>query len=368
MTRMLKLLTLATFLLVSLAATADDGDWYVAPSLVYTDDDGDRKLDDSFSGGQIQIGRQMSERFSLEGLLGYHDIDGFPGQKHLELGFNAVGNLLPDSRFSPYVIGGLGYLSADAGLPDFGGIPAAGTKASNATATGGLGLNVRFGESPWALRAEWRLRHTFDSDDSLTDQIGSLGIQYSFGSDSGAVVATAYNEPQPDTDGDGVVDALDACPNTPSGMTVNVSGCPADSDRDGVANDRDQCPGTAAGVKVDSNGCEIVELRPVYFGFDSDVLLATPKRLLDVTASTLLRYPDLQVEIAGYADSRGPERYNLSLSLRRAEVVRGYLEKAGVNPTRLSVRGYGEAHEDASNQTANGLAENRRVELQILER
>ncbi|MDH5582416.1 MAG: hypothetical protein OEY82_00990, partial [Gammaproteobacteria bacterium] len=72
---MRKLLILALFLLVSLAAEADEGDWYISPSIGYTDDDPDRKIDDSFSGVQIQLGREMSEHFWLEGLLGYHDID-----------------------------------------------------------------------------------------------------------------------------------------------------------------------------------------------------------------------------------------------------------------------------------------------------
>ncbi|MCJ7591668.1 MAG: OmpA family protein [Woeseiaceae bacterium] len=370
---MLRLLTLALFLLVSLvlvslAAEADEGDWYISPSIGYTDDDPDRKIDDSFSGGQIQLGREMSDHFWLEGLLGYHDVDGFPGQEHLELGFNAIGNFLPDSRFSPYVIGGLGYLRANVGEPDFGGLPPAGSTASNMTATGGLGLKVRFGDSPWSLRAEWRLRHAFDSDNSLTDQVGSLGLQYSFGGGSGPALMAAASEPEADSDGDGVSDAWDACPNTPAGTAVDSEGCPADSDRDGVSDDRDQCPGTVAGAKVDSNGCEIVELTNIYFGFDSDVVLETSRHMLDKTASTLSRNPDLQVEIAGYADSRGPEKYNMGLSLRRAEAVREYLEQAGVNPARLTVRGYGESHKDASSLTAKGMAENRRVELRALDR
>lgn len=332
------------FLSSSLLTHAEEGEWYVAPSIAYTDDDGDRLIDDAFSGVQFQAGREMSEHLWLEGLLGYHDIDGFPGQEHLELGFNVIGNFLPDSLFSPYVIGGIGYLRADVGTPDFGGSPPAGSTANNATATGGLGLKIRFGDSPWSLRAEWRARHAFDSDNSLTDQIGTLGIQYNFGGRSAAPMVAA-SEPEPDT-GAGVVAAA-----------------PADSDGDGVADDRDRCPGTPAGIKVDANGCEIVSLKNVYFGFDSAVLLATAKRNLDDSAAALLRNPGLQVEIAGYADASGPESYNMKLSERRAEAVRSYLEQAGVDAQRMTTRGYGESHPGASDTTANGLAENRRVEL-----
>ena len=349
MTRVLKLFPLVIIPLASLAAQAEEGDWYVAPSIVYTDDDGDRLIDDAVSGGQVQVGREMGEHLALEGLFGYHDIDGFPGQEHLELGFNVIGNFLPDSLFSPYVIGGIGYLRADVGTPDFGGSPPADSTANNATATGGLGLKIRFGDSPWSLRAEWRVRHAFDSDNSLTDQIVSLGIQYNFGGRSAAPMVAA-SEPETDA-GAGVIAAA-----------------PVDSDGDGVANDRDQCPGTPAGVKVDANGCEIVELKSIYFGFDSDVLLATAKRMLDESASILRRNPDVQVEIVGYADSRGPESYNMKLSERRADAVRDYLEQAGVDSTRMTTRGYGESHEDASDMSAAGLAASRRVELRMQDR
>jgi OOP family OmpA-OmpF porin len=329
-------------LLAPLAVQAEEGEWYVSPSIAYFDDDPDRKIDASFSGAQIQFGREMSRRLSLEGLLGYHDIDGFPGQEHLELGFNVIGNFLPDSMFSPYVIGGLGYLRADVGTPDFGGSPPADSTASNATATGGLGLKIRFGDSPWSLRTEWRMRHAFDSDNSLTDHIASIGIQYNFGGGAATAMAASEREEAP---------------------APVVAAVPVDSDGDGVPNDRDQCPGTPAGVKVDASGCEIVKLRNVYFGFDSAVLLATAKSMLDVSASVLKRHPDLEVEIVGFADSRGPESYNMKLSERRADAVRNYLENAGIDSSRLTSRGYGESHPGASDLSANGLAQSRRVEL-----
>ena len=114
---------------------------------------------------------------------------------------------------------------------------------------------------------------------------------------------------------------------------------------------------------MDAKGCEIVKLRNVYFGFDSALLLATARSQLDVSAAMLKRNPDVKVEITGYADARGPESYNLKLSERRAEAVREYLEKAGVEAQRMSTRGLGESHAGASATSANGLAENRRVEL-----
>ena len=346
MTNLLRLLPLAALLPASLAVQADEGDWYVSPSIAYSDDDGDRLIDDSVAGGQIQIGREMSDKFWLEGLLGYHDIDGFPGQEHLEIGFNAIRNFSPDSLFSPYVIGGVGVLQADAGLPSYGviGVPAAGESSTSVTLTAGLGALVNFGDSPWALRTEWRFRHAFD-DESLTDQVVSLGIQYSFGGGAEMPMPAEPSEPTP------VVYA--------------------DSDGDGITDDGDRCPGTPAGARVDLYGCEIkeaVEFDNVFFGFDSDVVLATSRQQLDHVADVLKRHPDVQVEIAGFADTRGPEKYNMGLSQRRADAVRAHLEQAGVNPANLTVVAYGESRSDASDLSANNLAADRRVELRVTKR
>ncbi len=60
-----------------------------------------------------------------------------------------------------------------------------------------------------------------------------------------------------DSDGDGVPDYLDKCPNTPTGVKVDKDGCPDDSDGDGVPDDLDKCPDTPAGVQVDANGCPV---------------------------------------------------------------------------------------------------------------
>ena len=337
MNRQLYPFFIAMLLLASLAVQADEGEWYISPSIVYFDDDGDRKIDDSIAGGQIQFGKMIRERLGLEGLLGSHDIEGFPGQEHLEIGFNAIRKFRPDSRFSPYLIAGLGYLRADVGLPSFGGLPPAGETSSGGTASAGFGFKVDIGDSPWALRTEWRFRHAFDSE-GLTDQLTSVGLQYSFGGGAEPLVSRAVSEPEP-------VGYLDR-------------------DGDGVTDDRDRCPDSAAGVEVDLTGCEVevkIEFSNIYFGFDSDVIHPASRRLLDKAASILLHYSDLQIEIAGYADTLGSERYNEALSVRRAEAVRQYLEQAGVNTANLKVHGYGES------RSAN-LAENRRVELRVTNR
>ena len=129
------------------------------------------------------------------------------------------------------------------------------------------------------------------------------------------------------------------------------------------------CPGTPAGTRVDNRGCELQEeihLRGVNFETNSADLTADSSARLDDATATLLRNSDLRVEVAGYTDSSGAASYNQDLSRRRAQSVMDYLVSHGVDAGMLSARGYGENNPIASNATAAGRAENRRVTLRIL--
>ncbi len=143
-----------------------------------------------------------------------------------------------------------------------------------------------------------------------------------------------------------------------------------DSDGDGVLDDKDACPETAAGIKVDELGCrlqEIITLKGVVFATSSATLIGESEQILDAIVLTLLRYPGLKVEVAGYTDNRGSRTYNEKLSQRRAEAVRSYLVEHGVAAEQLMARGYGPENPVAGNETAEGRALNRRVELHMLE-
>jgi OOP family OmpA-OmpF porin len=84
-----------------------------------------------------------------------------------------------------------------------------------------------------------------------------------------------------DSDSDGVIDALDKCPNTPQGVKVDASGCPIDTDKDGVPDYLDQCPGTPLEARVNAVGCWI--LGELLFDFDkSEIKPAGFKELSDV--------------------------------------------------------------------------------------
>ena len=139
-----------------------------------------------------------------------------------------------------------------------------------------------------------------------------------------------------------------------------------DVDQDGVSGADDLCPDTAAGASVDAFGCDDaarIVLRGVHFKTDSDELTAESLAILDGVSATLTAHPQVRVMVAGHTDSDADDAYNKDLSLRRAKSVVTYLIAQGVNHENLSAMGYGQEQPIADNDTAEGKAENRRVEL-----
>ena len=181
-----------------------------------------------------------------------------------------------------------------------------------------------------------------------------------------------------DSDNDGIMDSADNCPGTASGVAVDNSGCakfiaapkPKDTDNDGVADLKDQCPDSKPGVNVDTAGCELKKsfvLEGVNFVTSSDEITGASRSVLDEVAKTLIKNGDVNVEVAGYTDDRGESGFNQTLSQKRAESVKAYLQSSGVAANRMKARGYGEDSPIANNSTAAGRAKNRRVELHIIE-
>jgi|TARA_R110002096_G_scaffold194791_4_gene377159 OOP family OmpA-OmpF porin len=173
--------------------------------------------------------------------------------------------------------------------------------------------------------------------------------------------------PEKDSDGDGVVDSLDQCPNTPAGAKVDSKGCPLDSDGDGVPDYKDECPNSAPGAKVNELGCaKPLVLKGVNFHFDSAVLTEEAKAILIPVADNHKKYhADVNLLIGGHTDSQGPAEYNLGLSQRRASAVRTFMIAQGCDASKLTAVGYGEEKAIADNATKAGRAQNRRVELSV---
>ncbi len=178
----------------------------------------------------------------------------------------------------------------------------------------------------------------------------------------------------PDSDGDGVPDSRDHCPDTPAGAKVNAYGChkveDPDSDGDGVKDSMDKCPDTVQGVEVDANGCEIIDkivIGDVHFAFDKATLASSARGILDDAVAKLRRNMQYirQIFVSGHTDSTGPEAYNQGLSERRAGSVGAYLTEHGIDSDAVSSEGQGETSPVADNGTRDGRAQNRRVEIDV---
>jgi OOP family OmpA-OmpF porin len=194
-----------------------------------------------------------------------------------------------------------------------------------------------------------------------------------------------------DIDNDGVPDSRDRCQGTPAGVKVGQDGCALDSDGDGVPDVLDRCPNTPAGAKVDASGCEakpaapttkaappptlpqgqpmppVTRLDGVNFATGSARVLKASFPSLDELAAQLLANPAQRLEVAGHTDAAGSASMNRALSQRRADAVMSYLISKGVPAASLVAKGYGPDQPVADNDSREGRAKNRRVELRPLD-
>ncbi len=176
----------------------------------------------------------------------------------------------------------------------------------------------------------------------------------------------------PDADGDGIIDADDNCPDTVGPKTNK--GCPwPDSDGDSVLDKDDQCPNEAGSVA--NNGCPedpsvlinemLLGLGPVTFSTGQSSILDDAQVLLLEVVAILNAYPETKFALEGHTDSKFTEKFNQKLSEKRADSVLNFLTSNGIDASRLSTVGFGETAPVASNDTSDGRAQNRRVEVKL---
>lgn len=140
-----------------------------------------------------------------------------------------------------------------------------------------------------------------------------------------------------------------------------------DTDGDGVRDSKDYCPDTPRGARVDIHGCPQLLTLHLQFSFDNDVI-EEEKSYKDVIALSkfMKKYPVYSATIIGHTDSIGTASYNLALSKRRAALVVDILTADGVAASRLSSTGRGESEPVADNKTKEGRYANRRTEVELI--
>jgi len=131
---------------------------------------------------------------------------------------------------------------------------------------------------------------------------------------------------------------------------------------------KEQTAGSGVEIKPVDDGQAILVNLPNGVTFDTDSTVIKPgfRDTLDTLAASLNKYPNSLIDVYGHTDSTGSDAYNQTLSENRARVVADYLVSRGVNQARIRSTGFGKTQPVASNDTPEGRAANRRVEIKIV--
>lgn len=389
---------------------------YIAPMFSYTLADKDRNTKDGI-GGTLSLGKRFTSGLTLELTATYSQLDSEADNQTVKLtGIGAAAMIFPvrslpglygilalhhgqveNHPTSPNASTGFGYRTT---IFD----PGVGYLFPLADYLGGFDAYLRT-EARYRMDAHNRRVLGVGGQKHFYESVANVGILIPLGDvpvievpeappEEIAVVETA----PVDSDGDGLSDDMDQCPDTPAGIPVNDQGCEADTDSDGIVDRLDTCPDTPTGVAVDEQGCtpepiaepepepgcrapapgepislegcatgDAIVLRGVTFDTNSERLTTNAKVILNQVADALNARADIRVEIGGHTDSVGSDAYNQKLSERRARSVYAYLVARGIDPSRMQSRGYGETQPVDTNETNEGREVNRRVELKVQE-
>ncbi len=340
--------------LMSNAVAADDHQFEVSGALGYQVYDNNRNIEDSENFG-IGLGYVIDPTWTLEAWWqeAKTDVDGVSVDVDgTEYRLDALYHMAKRGDWTPFIVAGIGDMTFD---------PEGSSDVDETRLNLGVGVKRAITEN-LNFRGDFRAFNSIDEE--MTDLGLQLGLTYALGKRSAPKAL--------DSDGDGVLDDTDACPNTPAGASINAVGCALDSDNDGVFDFQDKCPDTAPNLKVDDDGCPQkltknveVELR---INFDNNSAVVKPEYFAEIkrVADFMSQYGNTEVEVQGHTDARASAAYNQKLSQRRADAVAQVLvSEHGVDAARVSAKGYGEEEPIASNDSIEGRAKNRRVVADI---
>lgn len=347
--------------------------FYIAPMASYVLTDPDRGTDDGL-GATLLLGKLFESRFGVELDLHFSSYDAENGGGKAELLSGGVrGLLFPIERGNAFVTGGI----AHGRFTDHPGLD-----ADYDTILWSVGGGYLFGPfdlllKDIAVRTELVFRgdmHDGDTtserhNNALNELVASVGLMIPVGSvpvpppPPAEPVEVIASVTPPDSDGDGVTDDLDQCPDTPAGAAVDASGCP-------LPPPAPPCQAPEPGQPITLEGCaagDKIVLRGVNFEFDRAQLTPNAKTILDAVADALNTAGNVRIEVGGHTDAKGSDDYNQRLSERRAQSVVSYLADKGVQADRMESHGYGEAEPVADNENDEGRDLNRRVELKFID-
>jgi len=324
------------FLPMAQADEVVDDRFYVAPFGTFVQPGGDRGSNSGWGGG-MGFGKMIDEHFNVELKGFYQGLSGgnSTGEWDLTGGTADVQYFITRDTFSPYTVLGLGAMnSSHNGGSGMGFIGEA-----------GAGFTYELHDN-FLIRSDVRYRYNQNFNANLQpgtnefhDMVVNLGFVVPFGPKPVAPVAEAPVPPP-----------------------VAVADCSTlDADKDGVNDCDDKCPDTLSGAQVGVNGCWIVG---VNFDNDKAIIKSEYFPTLDNAAKIIQEHPELVVEVQGHTSQTGGFKHNMKLSERRALAVKKYLVD-GTHSPNITSRGYGWTQPIDSNDTEEGRANNRRVQLEV---
>jgi len=341
---LLALVALSSVSFLPMAQAADevvDDRFYLAPFGTFVQPGGDRNMNSGWGGG-LGVGKMLDEHFNVELKGFYQNLNGNNGNgaADYEGGLAEVQYYIMRDTFSPYTVLGLGGMNTRLN----------GTNAASFIGEAGAGFTYEVSDN-FLIRSDVRYRYNqnFNANQPLqagTNEYHDMVVNVGF-------VIPLGPKPKP------VVAEAPAPAPTPVAAAPDCS--TMDDDHDGVNNCDDFCPNTLPGAQVSIKGCWIVDVK-----FDNDKAIVKPEYFanLDNAADIIKSHPELNIEIQGHTSKTGGFKHNMKLSERRAEAVKRYLVNGNDFPN-LTTRGYGWTQPIDTNDTEEGRANNRRVQLQV---
>lgn len=298
--------------------------------------EGNHSLERNYANAGLALGFNQSEdslidQFELGFLRTVQDVDGKNAVRNQDTSITRVfGNLVKDygltTDLSLYALAGLGVEFFDNEL----------TKHQKDGLFGNYGVGLKY-QLTDAMALKFDLRHLISAQNGDSTLLYNFGLAIPFGEKAAKVAPVAAPAP------------------------VAAKAAPKDSDGDGVIDELDKCPDTLKGAKVDTVGCmTLINLNVNFDTAKSEIKDIYGTRIHDF-AKVMNTDKKLKADIEGHTDSVGSDKYNQKLSERRAASVVKALTELGVEKSRLKAVGYGKTRPIASNETAEGRAENRRV-------